>query len=319
MPNGMMKERVFVKMARFEKDHPIVVKAITVLAILSAALGWSGRVEFLNNVFASILAAVGIIGLVGSSVIWLAVCLTAPIGFLLPITYLPRSPSGTRYRYVRPTTKSGSHLHATSATVDLSSFVQFSISDLAIAGAYPELNLEGRTALYERWYHTCPKSFLTVERRSFFGRWYPIGVSIILPLNHLGREKFCIGDLNVLGIDERHIAPAPGEAIAFIIDTLIVLPRFRTRNEGYAFPGLFIRHLAELWDGRDAWLLVEPDSKKLERNLLTSLRFRRIERATLKAPLYEFHYPYDIVGEKLKGAYTNIVNNVLATRSWPIG
>jgi hypothetical protein len=292
---------------------------VALLAVFSAVLSWKDWFSFQNNVLTTVLAVVGVFGFVGRALVWIVSRLHAPIGFAFSVTYLPEDPEAIpklKYRYVRP--RSGSV--ATNRNL-LRPYVAFSGGDLAIAGAHADLTIEGRYALYERWFQINPAAFLSLEKRNWLGNWKPIAVSILLPLTVAGREKLSTGQVEVLGLNEFYIASTGVKANVFLIDTLIVKRWLQGRNRGYGFPGLTIKHIADLWDASpDAWFLIEPDSTRLTKKLLEEpLRFKKAPpRQGNESELYEFHYENDIVGEKVTKLYEQLVGNINKCRSWRI-
>jgi hypothetical protein len=248
---------------------------IALLAVFSAVMSWNDWFPFQNNVLATVLAVIGGFGFVGRTLVWIVSRLHAPIGFAFPVTYLPEDPEAIprpKYRYVRP--RSGSV--PTNRNL-LRPYVAFSADDLAIAGAHAHLTIAGRYTLYERWFQINPAAFLSLEKRNWLGKWKPIAVSILLPLTAAGHTKLSTGEVEVLGLNEFYIASIGMKANVFLIDTLIVKRWLQGRNRGYGFPGLTIKHIADLWDASpDAWFLIEPDSTRLTKKLLEApLRFKK--------------------------------------------
>jgi hypothetical protein len=201
---------------------------------------------------------------------------------------------------------------------DIERFVRLSAVSPDIAGAHPDLDIEKRYELYEKWFRLNPNSFLSLEKKARFGKWIPIGVSIILPLTNLGRELFTIGERSVLKLSLGDISPIDSSFDALLIDTLIVQDHYKGTTKGYGFPGLLLRHLAIFWSGCNARILIEPDSLKVEKKLQNDFRFKLVGGRETSEKLYEFNYPHDILGKSHEALYGKLIANINSSREWPL-
>lgn len=308
------RESLVVMLARFDRRHGQTMNIVALLGILSVVVAWKGGLDLPNNLLASALALIGVVGLLGRSIVRLVAYFDAPIGFAHSIKYLPTDPNAARtrrYRFVRP--------RVGRASDDLGPYVALAAGNVTIAGAHADLDLEGRSRLYQTWLQINEHSFLSLQARMWTGRWRTIAVSIVLPLTPQGADKFRGGSVDVLMLDEFHIAATGATTASLLLDTLIVETQFKARTKGYGFPGLTIRHVAEFWDGSaDVRFFVEPDSLKITAKILGPLKFERIRaRSGNPSELYEFCYPAHLGGQE-SPVYDRICHNVRDSRHWTI-
>ncbi len=309
-------------MARFERRHGTVTTVAAVVAIFSAALSWSGQLGFQNNILTSILTLVGLTGIIGRAIVSTLARWYSPVGFTVPLEFLPENPDRKElpsFGYVRPSLDNLEPAGRTSTLRGLNPYVDLSVEEIEIAGAHPDLTPTQRSKLYERWLRANSLSFMSLERKSApWSEWNVIAVSIILPLKSSAKSKFCAGEVDVLGLNEYYISPTGEPSTNLLIDTMIVKPAYRAKNEGYAFPGLLLRHLAEFWDGSSLCLLVAPDSTKLIEKLLKPLKFLEPIREGCSSALFEVHYPEDLYSLRILQRYKELAKNVVASRKWSV-
>jgi hypothetical protein len=163
-----------------------------------------------------------------------------------------------------------------------------------------DLTRRERAELYENWYLLCPLGFLHLEKR-IAGQWYPIAVSIILPLTPHGLDAITALEparrLRVIDLDRSHIltdlAKRPPRVL--LVDTWIVRARFRGNGHGKSAAtggcadALVLRHIARFWNSAnrhpETKFLVESNNRALI-PVLAALSFRPAGESKIGADFY---------------------------------
>jgi len=314
-------ETLSVKLARFGRRYPKLVLIVSILSTIVSVVAFTSLVPFLNNVVGLACALFSMLGYAGEVMILIARRTQSALKPSAPITYLPVNPgrdSNPGFRYVQPRRKVEANGTTTTDREDLKRFVEFSAVSPDIAGSHPDLDVEKRFKLYERWFGLNPDSFLSLERREPKGRWIPIAVSIILPLTQTGAALFMTGQRTVLQLSTGDISPPNFPFDALLIDTLIVTDRYRGSTRGYGFPGLLLRHLAVFWEGSETQILVEPDSRKVESLVRKKLLLKQIENREAEEKLFQLHYPAGVAPGPHRTLVDKLIANINTSRKWPL-
>lgn len=233
---------------------------------------------------------------------------------------------------------------------DLDPFVTFSDAEVVIAGANPELSGEKRRELYDKWCQWTARdewlswhdpanavpSFVLLDQKQPDGTWFPIGVSILLPLSVNGsRHLRLIRKSDHVLAAKRNAATLEGDDLArgssdrLLLDTWIIrqrdpvpgkpMRRFEHHHWGV---DLLLRHIADLWNpdsSSPVTFLCEPDNPTIVQ-MLNDLRFSEENRNIASGNLFVLKYPLDEdkYGPEDQDGIDRIIGNIRALREIPI-
>jgi hypothetical protein len=205
---------------------------------------------------------------------------------------------------------------------DLPIFVNYSLGDIAIVMANPELDEHERLLLYQRWYSRNSRSFMLLDvQEQPAASWRTLGVSIVLPLSEEGATELWTGRTQVIGFEERHIWSQGQRPVALLIDTLAVQRRDKRRAASKVF-ALAKAHTTRFWvpEGKkkiEYW--IEPDHRVLPK-LLRQCGFEGPHEIGRGHKLFKLIYPLPLkrLSERQKETVMRFIDDLRRCSTWRI-